>query len=715
VRQLLYGKGWVLDRYGIDIRVGWNPDSFGYAWTLPMIFKGAGIDYFVTQKIGWNDTTEFPHRLFWWEAPDRSRVLGYFPFTYVDDAQPEKLAERLEHQEEQQPGLRDMLNLYGVGDHGGGPTREMIERYVAMSKLEAFPKVEHATPLEFMERVERQYTNQIPVWKDELYLEYHRGTFTTQGAVKRRNRGMESALESAEKLAAMADALVEDFRYPDRRLDGAWLRTLFNQFHDILPGSSIAEVFEDAHADYDEAEELVAAAMEKSFGALAGEIKTTGAKGKPVVVFNPLSWNRSEVVSVPVQDLGLEHEAFGVVDAEGATIPAQVAGDRLLFLAKDVPGIGYRTFWVRQAPKKGIETALCLESGEDRFVLDNDAVRAEIDTQSGDLRSVVLLPTGQEMLSPEGGNVLQLFGDIPDQWDAWNIGYTGEEWGVDLPARVELVESGPVRVTVRATRQIGDSELTQDYVLTTGSPLVEIRTHADWDESHKMLKTAFHVNADADTATFEIPYGTIDRTTKPQTDAEKAKWEVPGQRWVDVTDSSGEFGVTLVNDSKYGYDVKDSTLRLTLLRAPKYPDPAADIGEHEFAYALYPHEGGWRQADSYRRGAEYNVPMIPRVVGRQKGKLPSEQRLLWTESDHVVLSAFKAARVKRARPAFVLRVSEVEGMSDTVRLHFPMPIKAAWTATLMEDRQEELPVIDGNTIELPITRFALASVLVVPE
>jgi alpha-mannosidase len=418
---------------------------------------------------------------------------------------------------------------------------------------------------------------------------------------------------------------------------------------------------------------------------------------------------------VPVQELELEHEAFGVFDAEGEVLPAQVSGEHLLFLARGVPGIGYKTFWVHKAPKEGIETALRTESGEERFVLENDAVRAEIDTQSGDLRSVVLLPSGRELLRPEGGNVLQLFGDIPDQWDAWNIGYTGEEWGVETPVRLELIESGPLRIAVRATRKIGDSELTQDYVLTAGSPMVEIRTHADWDESHKMLKTAFHVNADADVATFEIPYGTIDRTTKPETDAEKAKWEVPGQRWVDVTDRSGEFGLTLVNDSKYGYDVKDSTLRMTLLRAPKYPDPEADIGEHEFAYALYPHEGGWREADSYRRGAEYNVPLIPRVMDRQKGKLPSEQRLLWTEADHVVLSAFKAIRVKRARPAFVLRVNEVEGTFGTIRLHFPMPIKSAWTATLMEDRLEELPIIDGTAIDAPITYLGLASVLVIPE
>ncbi|MHC4429475.1 MAG: alpha-mannosidase, partial [Planctomycetota bacterium] len=422
VRQLLYGKGWIRDRYGIDIRVGWNPDSFGYSRTLPMIFKGAGIDYFITQKIGWNDTTEFPHRLFWWEAPDGSRVLSYFPFTYVDDARPEVLAERLIDQQDQQPGLEDMLNLYGVGDHGGGPTREMIQRYIAMSTLKTFPTVEHATPISFMERVEDKYQGRIPVWKDELYLEYHRGTFTTQAEIKRRNRRMESALESAEKFATVAEALVEDYRYPDEWLDGAWLRTLFNQFHDILPGSSIPDVYEDARADFDEAESFVESAGRGALEVLADRVTTNARKGVPVVVFNPLSWSRSEVVSVPLRQLRFEGESFEVTDSTGTAVPAQPSEDGLLFLALDVPGIGYRTFWVRRSSGPIDETDLAAEKNGDRFLLLNNKVRAEIDARTGDLRSVVLLPSGGEMLAPQGGNVLQLFGDEPDMWDAWNIG-----------------------------------------------------------------------------------------------------------------------------------------------------------------------------------------------------------------------------------------------------------------------------------------------------
>jgi alpha-mannosidase len=412
-------------------------------------------------------------------------------------------------------------------------------------------------------------------------------------------------------------------------------------------------------------------------------------------------------------DLQLYPESLKVVDANGTVLPSQMSGDQLLFLAEHVPGIGYRTFWVSKTPKHAANTVLRASRTEERFVVKSEAIRAEIDARSGDLRSLIMLPSGIKMLRPEGGNVLQLFGDVPSQWDAWNIGYTGEEWGVTPPAEVRIVENGPVRAIVRATRKIGASEFVQDYVVSTSSPLVEIRTHATWDESQKMLKTAFHFAGDAEAATFEIPYGTIGRTTRPETEAEKAKWEVPGQRWVDVTDTSGEFGLTLVNDSKYGYDAVGSTLRLTLLRAPKYPDPNADIGEHEFAYALYPHEGDWRQADSYRRGAEFNVSLIARVTKRHEGDLPSEQRLIGTNARHVVLSAFKAVRDTSARPTFVLRVSEVEGQSGTMKLSFPFPVAQAWTVNLMEDRQGALTP-DGNTVVLPIGPYELKSVVVEP-
>jgi alpha-mannosidase len=566
-----------------------------------------------------------------------------------------------------------------------------------------------------MERVEKKYEGEIPVWNDELYLEYHRGTYTTQGEMKRRNRRMESSLESAEKFATLAAALVPGYVYPDDEIDGAWLRTLFNQFHDILPGSSIPDVYVDARADYDEAETMVAAVGAGALKALAGRISAAGSNGSPVLVFNPLSWTRSEVVCVTRSELRLDAGLLAAFDADASPLPTQVDGSDLCFLAADVPGIGYRTFWIRKS-EEAAETLLGAEATDGRVVVQSAQVRAVIDTSTGDLRSVVHVPSGHEMLRPDagGGNVLQLLGDIPSQWDAWNIGYTGEQWSSG-EARVEIVEDGPLRVTVRATRTIGNSELVHDYVLQGGSPLLEIRTRANWDEEHKLLKTAFQLRADTEVATFEIPYGTIDRPTRPQTEAGKAKWEVAGNRWVDLSDRSGEFGLTLIDDSKYGYDISGQTLRLTLLRAPKYPDPKADIGEHEFAYALYPHEGGWRDADSYRRGTEYNVPLEALVVSeRPAGDLPPEQALVSTGADHVVLSALKAARDGDTRPAFVLRIHEVEGRSGTVEVHFPFPIERAYSVNLMEDRDQRLE-IDGERVKTSVGAYGLQSVLVEPR
>jgi alpha-mannosidase len=277
-----------------------------------------------------------------------------------------------------------------------------------------------------------------------------------------------------------------------------------------------------------------------------------------------------------------------------------------------------------------------------------------------------------------------------------------------------VLERGPLQAVVRAERRIGSSVLTQDYVLESSSSLLEVRTEARWDEVHRFLKATFHLNVDADAATFEIPYGTIQRPTRPETEAEKARWEVSGLRWVDMTDRGGEFGLTLVDDSKYGYDVQGGTLRLSLLRAPKWPDPEADLGEHRFRYALYPHTGDWRQADSYRRGMEFNIPLRPVVVSSPSGgSLPDRAALLATDSDHVVLSAFKAVRERDARPRFAVRVHEVEGRAGDIRIRFPFPVGHAWSANLMEDPAEELPT-DGNTVHLPVSAYGLATVLVEP-
>jgi hypothetical protein len=407
-----------------------------------------------------------------------------------------------------------------------------------------------------------------------------------------------------------------------------------------------------------------------------------------VVVFNALSWTRTQVVSVALADVA---PPVAVLDSAGRVRPSQVAGEDLLFLAGDVPGIGYRTFWV--VPQAGSARAQRVEVGsqDGHTFLRNEALWAEIDPATGALSSLVHRASGREMLQPAGGNVLQLLGDTPSQWDAWNIGYTGEEWAVQSPVPITVEERGPLRTVVRAVRRIGGSVLTQDYVLEAGSPLLEVRTHADWHEEHRFLKTAFHLTADSKAATFEIPYGTIQRPTRPATEAEKARWEVSGHRWADLTDRGGEFGLTLVDDSKYGYDLQGRTLRLSLLRAPKWPDPQADQGEHHFRYGLYPHAGDWRRADSYRHGLEFNLPLRPVVVKSPSGgNLPPESALLSTDADHVVLSVFKAVREPEDRPRFAVRVHEVEGRAAEVAIRFPFPVSRAWRANLMEDRQEEL-------------------------
>jgi alpha-mannosidase len=447
-----------------------------------------------------------------------------------------------------------------------------------------------------------------------------------------------------------------------------------------------------------------------------------------VVVFNPLSWTRTDVVALPLADIPLYPESFRMVDEGGRPVPVQQTGEELLFLAAEVPGLGYRTFWIDKGTPAAPEPEDAASA--DGSSLANGELAAVLDVYTGRIRTLTHRPTGRSVLAEGGGNVLQVFGDIPRDYDAWNIGYTGEEWTVETTPSAEVLERGPLRARVRVTRTWGGSSFVQDYVVTAGSPLLEVRTTADWNESHKLLKAAFFLDTDATEAVYEIPYGTIARTTRPQTAAEKAKWEVPGQRWVDVSRPDGSFGVTLVNDSKYGYDVVGDRLRLTLLRAPKSPDPQADIGRHTFAYALYPHQGDWKAADSWKRGAEYNLPLQARLVDRHRGELPSSGALISLEQgggdarrpadraeeaggDHVALTALKCTRVPTRMPRWVVRLSEIEGREGEVTLRFPFRIARAWEANLMEDPGMELRP-DRDTLTVTVAARGLKTLLVEP-
>ncbi len=719
VRQILVGTRYFQKNFGAEIKIGWNPDSFGYNWQLPQIYKKSGIDYFVTSKLLWaTDYTKFPYRLFWWEAPDGSRLLTYFPHEYANEFDPQQITQDLSLYAPSIYGTKvagapQMLYLYGIGDHGGGPTRTMLDRADRLRDPNTvFPKIEFSTAKEFFADLNRELPNlKVPVWKDELYFEYHRGVFTTQADAKQRIRRDEERLLDAEKYASLAALFGRP--YAQDQFERAWKNLLFDHFHDVMPGSGIAVNYLDAKRNL---EDVARSAKEITDGALdeiLAHVNTEGAgvpgDTVPVVVFNSLSWPRTEVVEVEVQRPGSARQVE-VVDGEGRPVEHQLLTmdsatnrERLLLLA-DAPALGYRVYFVRSGAKTSIfpdtlkDHVRVVEASSE--TLKNAYVQIKVDAQSGCITSLLDLRNQTETLAPSEtdsggpstvacGNLLQAFTDKPKRWDAWNIDsdFEKQHWDLDKADEVKLVESGPLRAVIRVKKHFQNSTFVQDITMYAGVPRVDVKMQVDWHEKHILLKVAFPLSVHSDQATFEIPYGSIERPTTRNTPAEQAKFEVPAQRWADLSDA--KHGFSLLNDSKYGYDVKGNVLRLSLLRSPEWPDPHADEGHHEFTYSLYPHGGNWRDGQTVRRGYELNYNLIALPSQRHGGTLPGEHSFVRVEADDVVLTALKKSEDD---DSLVLRFYEWAGREADVTLHLPPGAQSASETDLMERSTANLAV-----------------------
>src|SRR6266853_503448 len=718
VRQILVGKRYFQKNFGADIKIGWNPDSFGYNWQLPQIYKKSGIDYFVTSKLLWaTDYTKFPYRLFWWEAPDGSRLLTYFPHEYANEFDPQQITQDLSFYAPSIYGSKvtdspQMLYLYGIGDHGGGPTRTMLDRANRLRDPNTvFPKIEFSTAKEFFADLTRELPNlKVPTWKDELYFEYHRGVMTTQADTKQQIRRDEELMLDAEKYAALASLFGRS--YPQDQFELAWKNLLFDHFHDVMPGSGIAVNYLDAKRNM---EDVARSAQEITDGALdelLAHVNTRGAKargdGVPVVVFNSLSWPRAEVIEAQVQLSGPAREVQ-VLDGAGLRVEHQLLAldsstnrARLLILA-DAPALGYRTYFVRaysgrSAAKPGIAPNVI--NGHVRVVqasretLRNAYIQIKVDPKTGCITSLFDLRNQTETLAPSEtdsggpktsvcGNLLQAFHDKPKQWDAWNIDsdFEKEHWDLDKADEVKLVESGPLRAVIRVKKHFQNSTFVQDITMYAGVPRVDVKMQAEWHEKHILLKVAFPLSAHSDKATFEIPYGSTERPTTRNTPAEQAKFEVPAERWADLSDADTKYGLSLLNDSKYGYDVKGNVLRLSLLRSPEWPDRHADEGHHEFTYSLYPHAGNWRDAQTVRRGYELNYKLIAMQSQKHEGTLPGDHSFVRVEPDNVVVTAFKKSE---DNDSLVLRFYEWAGREADVKLQLPAEAQSASETDLME-------------------------------
>ena len=718
VRQILYGKKYFKDRFGVDVRTGWNPDSFGYNWNMPQIYRKSGIDCFITQKIRWNDTTVFPYFIFWWQGADDSRLLTYFPpMSYDSDVQLAEVA-RAAGTYEAVTGYKKYLILWGLGDHGGGPNREILDRIRGYQDQAIVPQLVHAPAGEFLKQIQGDLGDRIPVWTDELYLEYHQGTFTTQGLVKKNNRRAESLLGTVEKLLTINSFYGNPF--PRAEMEQAWKQVLTHQFHDILPGSSIMPVYRDAASVMGDVIGRLDRVIRGEMEALAGRLDRRGQAGTPVLVFNPLSWPRTDLVSVLLTDY--TETGARVVDATGRELPAEnrlESGGRLsaTFVAEDVPPVGWKLYWIQSgkpAPPAGeVEVAgLRLQSPRHRL---------EVNSRTGNIQSLFDKSLGREFV-PAGQecNRLEIYEDRPENWDAWNIGYTGRQWSLDKADSVEVINVSPVRATIRVrksflglskeryspTEDYPSSFFVQDITLYSKLDRIDVRMRADWWEDHLFLKAAFPVAVSADTATYEIPFAAIQRSTKRDTLAEKAKFEVPALRWADLSDPQG--GVSLLNDCKYGHDIRDGVMRLSLLRSPTWPDPMADRGVHEFGYSLYTHRGGWNDADTVRRGAELNNPLQVVVTDADRGTVAAESSMFGVEGDGVILETVKPAE---SGDGLILRLYESKGRPASATLTlFREPARVVAT-DLMENPGEAVG-FTGTKVPLQFAKFEIKTLRV---
>jgi alpha-mannosidase len=571
----------------------------------------------------------------------------------------------------------------------------------------------------------------LPIWKDELYLEFHRGCYTTRADQKRQNRRCEELLYQAELLSSIA-TICTGAVYPKSELETAWKQVLFNQFHDILPGSAIAQVYADANLAFAEADRTCREIMAKSLDAIATQISLPSPPqpdAQPIFIFNSLNWSRSEVVAVPIPDSAAE--TWQIYDLSGQRLATQISRvDRpeaqftLLFSANNLPAVGYLVFWLCRAEAETLENSLpatqnslqtdlvqvtnnvppklavCQETHFEavRKVLENEFIRATIDGETGNLSSIWDKVNNREVLNTVGGDRLQAFQDSGQYWDAWNIDPNYQKHQLPPPLLKDIfwVDQGEVRQSLRVTRQIGKSVFCQDYIVEIGSPLLKIKTVVDWQETHVLVKTAFGLNQSADFATCEIPCGAIDRTTKPQTAAEKAKWEVPILRWADI--SNDGFGVSLLNDCKYGCDLQPNQLRLTLLRGSTWPDEQADIGIHEFTYAVYPHRGNWQNAGTVRRGYELNLPplvqVFPQLEENRNKTLPAVGKLLDLSAKNLVLMAFKQS--EDDANLWILRCYESEGKQAVLELDSDLGLAISQPVDLLEQRVNSLDKSDDE-------------------
>ncbi|MCZ7544039.1 MAG: alpha-mannosidase [Anaerolineae bacterium] len=709
-RQFVLGRAFFREHFGpgVDSPVLWLPDVFGYAWNLPQLIKQAGMDYFFTIKIGWNQYNRLPYDSFWWQGLDGTRVLTHFSTTpesitglgrepvargtYNAAALPQQIIgtwmgfQQKEHQ-------RELLMAYGYGDGGGGPTREMLENIREMDAFPATPRVRPGKVIDFFRNMEAESGDRLPVWNGELYFELHRGTYTTQSRNKRANRKSEFLLHDAEFLCAWAALLDAGFTYPVDSLRKAWELVCLNQFHDIIPGSSIGPVYAESLQQYAEVREMGEAARDAALKVIADRA------GRRLAVVNPTGFAREDLAFVP----GDAGSLAALARADGAPALVQPAEGGAWVAAGALPPYSATPLTSAASPAAPPDTGLTATP----TLLENNHVRVEFDA-AGDIVRIYDKANGREVMPPGAvANQFQAFEDRPMNWDAWDVDifYEDRMWLSEPAESVTVVEGGPLRATLEIRRRVLNSVYTQRISLAYNSPRLDFDTVIDWRERHILLKVAFPVDVLSPSATYEIQWGNVERPTHQNTSWDWARFEVCAQKWADL--SEGGYGVSLLNDCKYGHDIKDNVMRLTLLRGTTLPDLEADLGEHRFAYSLLPHAGRW---DETTVAAAYalNDPLIV-VRGGGDAAAPLGA-MLSANRPNIVIETVKRAEDGEG---LVVRFYENQRRRGPVTLTAGFPLRGAWRTNLIEENQEALEVT-GRSVQLDVNPYEIVTLRLLP-
>jgi alpha-mannosidase len=669
IRQFIHGKRFYRDEFGVECEMLWLPDVFGYSGALPQIMRGCGVKYFSTQKIFWtyHGGDPFPYNTFTWEGIDGSEVLVHLHNDYNSRTDPASVIQRWSERV-QKDGISTRLFPFGYGDGGGGPTRDHLEFLRREQDLEGVPRVRIASPIAYFKDQEARGWP-VARYVGELYFQAHRGTYTSQARTKRGNRKSEFALREAELWGVAAQTL-KGVAFPGAEIDEAWKAVLLNQFHDIIPGSSIHRVYEEAEAAY-------AGVIDLTNRVASGAMASLTDDSQALTVFNSLSWEREALVVLP--------EGWGgAADTDGNPLPRQPVDGRV-WVEVVVPACGWMTLHLDR--ERDLDAGAPVISAIPRL-LENEVLRVMFD-ECGRIVSIWDKEAERE-LATGPCNELRMYKDVPSRFDAWDIDsmYALAPVPLDEPAQIEVVAAGPLFATLRVTRRLHDSTLTQEITLRRGSRRVDFHTVIDWQESHKLLKVNFPVAVHADEAVHEIQFGHIRRPNHASRPFDADRFEVANQKWTALAEEN--HGCAVLNDCKYGVNVLGNAINLTLLRSPLAPDMTADKGRQEFSYAFYAWNGSFFESPLVREAYDLNVPVMAAAgaAGRRS--------LLSVDVPNVIVETVKPA--EDGGGDIVVRLYEAKRAATRCTLSTSLPAIGAVQTDMLENELEELPLTDGQVV-----------------